>query len=82
MVDVRNPAEQDDGVIDGAITIPLPSLLERADELDRARRTIVYCATGVRSSIAASLLRTKGFTDVADILGGYDAWRAAALAIS
>jgi rhodanese-related sulfurtransferase len=31
----------------------------------------------VRSSIAASLLRSKGFTDVADVLGGFDAWVAA-----
>jgi rhodanese-related sulfurtransferase len=82
LVDVRNLAEHDVGVIDGAISIPLPTLLERLNELDRARPTVVYCATGVRSSIAASLLRTKGFTDVADILGGYDAWRAAALPTS
>jgi rhodanese-related sulfurtransferase len=77
VVDVRNPTEHDVGVIDGAITIPLPTLLERSKELDRARPTVVYCATGVRSSIAASLLRTKGFAEVADILGGYDAWHAA-----
>ena len=82
LVDVRNPTEHEIGVIDGAITIPLPTLLERLDELDRARPTVVYCATGVRSSIAASLLRTKGFAEVADILGGYDAWRAAALTTS
>jgi rhodanese-related sulfurtransferase len=79
VIDVRNPPEQEVGVIDGAISIPLSTLLERSSELDRTRRTIVYCATGVRSSIAASLLRTKGFAEVADILGGYDAWRAAPL---
>jgi rhodanese-related sulfurtransferase len=82
VVDVRNPAEHGVGVIDGAITIPLPTLLERSNELDRARRTVVYCATGVRSSIAASLLRTKGFAEVADLLGGYDAWRAGSLTTS
>ena len=40
------------------------------------RSPIVYCASGVRSSIAASLLRAKGFRLVADILGGYGAWKA------
>ncbi|MBI5736154.1 MAG: rhodanese-like domain-containing protein, partial [Mycolicibacterium neoaurum] len=36
--------------------------------------TVVYCAGGYRSSVAASLLRAHGFTDVSDILGGYGAW--------
>ena len=74
IVDVRNPAEHQSGVIDGAITLPLPRLLDEHARLERDRSIIVYCASGVRSSIAASLLRAKGFTDVSDILGGYDAW--------
>ena len=35
--------------------------------------TVVYCAGGYRSSIAASLLREAGFADVSDVLGGYAA---------
>jgi rhodanese-related sulfurtransferase len=34
----------------------------------------VYCATGYRSSIGASLLRAAGFEDVSDLRGGYEAW--------
>src|SRR5205823_2882760 len=34
-----------------------------------------YCAGGYRSSIAASVLRANGFTDVADLIGGYAAWQ-------
>ncbi len=45
-------------------------------ELDPAKPTVVYCAGGYRSSVAASLLRHNGFTDVSDILGGYGAWEA------
>jgi rhodanese-related sulfurtransferase len=41
----------------------------------------LYCAGGYRSSIAASLLRAHGFERVADILGGFEAWRAADLPI-
>jgi rhodanese-related sulfurtransferase len=76
ILDVRNPGEQVDGVIPGARSMPLPTLLARLDELDRTAPTVVYCATGVRSSIAASLLREKGFLTVADVLGGYPAWAA------
>jgi rhodanese-related sulfurtransferase len=77
LVDVRNPGELQEGAIPGAVNIPLPTLLERADTLDPAAPTVVYCASGVRSSIAASLLRTKGFAVVADVLGGYAAWASA-----
>ena len=37
----------------------------------------MYCAGGYRSAIAASALSAHGFTLVADIIGGYDAWNAA-----
>jgi rhodanese-related sulfurtransferase/glyoxylase-like metal-dependent hydrolase (beta-lactamase superfamily II) len=81
VVDVRNPAEQEGGVVPGAVPIPLPSLLDRLEELDPDRPALVYCAGGYRSSVAASLLRAHGFERVADILGGFDAWRAAHLPI-
>ncbi|HKY76289.1 MAG TPA: MBL fold metallo-hydrolase [Acidimicrobiia bacterium] len=77
IVDVRNPGEQEDGVIPGARLIPLAALLRRVDELDPATTTVVYCAGGYRSSIAASALTAHGFTLVADVLGGYDAWKVA-----
>jgi hydroxyacylglutathione hydrolase len=77
LVDVRNPGEQEGGVIPGARRIPLAALLRRIDELDPSMTTIVYCAGGYRSAIAASALTAHGFTLVADILGGYDAWKAA-----
>jgi glyoxylase-like metal-dependent hydrolase (beta-lactamase superfamily II)/rhodanese-related sulfurtransferase len=77
LVDVRNPGEQADGVIPGAVRIPLAALIGRIGELDPAATTVVYCAGGYRSSIAASALAARGFSKVADLLGGYDAWKAA-----
>jgi hydroxyacylglutathione hydrolase len=74
IVDVRNPGETATGTIPGAITIPVGQLPGRLDELDAALPTVVYCAGGYRSSVAASLLRQRGFVDVSDILGGYAAW--------
>ena len=76
VVDVRNPGEQAEGAIAGAVSIPLPRLLDDLATLDPSEPTVVYCASGVRSSIAASVLRAKGFSPVADLLGGYAAWAA------
>jgi hydroxyacylglutathione hydrolase len=77
IVDVRNPGEVAAGTIPGALAIPVGQLPNRLDELDTARPTVVYCAGGYRSSVAASLLRHHGFLDVSDIIGGYGAWSAA-----
>jgi glyoxylase-like metal-dependent hydrolase (beta-lactamase superfamily II)/rhodanese-related sulfurtransferase len=74
IVDVRNPGEVAAGTIPNAITIPVGQLPARLGELDPSLPTVVYCAGGYRSSVAASLLRQKGFADVSDILGGYGAW--------
>jgi hydroxyacylglutathione hydrolase len=73
LVDIRNAGEVANGMLDGARHIPLAELKRRVGELDAARPTVVYCAGGYRSSIAASLLRSEGFDDVSDILGGYNA---------
>jgi glyoxylase-like metal-dependent hydrolase (beta-lactamase superfamily II)/rhodanese-related sulfurtransferase len=74
MVDVRNPGEAAAGMIPGAINIPVGQLTDRVGELDPRKPTVVYCAGGYRSSVAASLLRRRGFADVSDLLGGYNAW--------
>jgi glyoxylase-like metal-dependent hydrolase (beta-lactamase superfamily II)/rhodanese-related sulfurtransferase len=74
VIDVRNPGEVAAGIIPNAVPIPVGQLPTRLGELDPARPTVVYCAGGYRSSVAASLLRANGFTDVSDILGGFGAW--------
>ena len=73
IVDVRNPGEAETGSATGARLMPLPNLLDRVDELDPGRPTIVYCAGGYRSSTAASLLRALGFASVAEVFGGFGA---------
>ena len=76
IVDVRNPGELDQGSVPGARSVPLPRLLDELGELDPQAVTVVYCAGGYRSSIAASLLAARGWRDVSDLLGGYAAWKA------
>jgi len=75
LVDVRNPGEVQLGTIAGARHISLPALLSNLDQLDPAAPTVVFCAGGYRSAIASSLLRSHGFTDVSDLIGGYTAWQ-------
>jgi glyoxylase-like metal-dependent hydrolase (beta-lactamase superfamily II)/rhodanese-related sulfurtransferase len=74
VVDVRNAGELGRGVIPGFVHIPLAALMDRLDELEPDLPTVVHCASGYRSSIAASLLAARGFRDVSDLLGGYEAW--------
>jgi glyoxylase-like metal-dependent hydrolase (beta-lactamase superfamily II)/rhodanese-related sulfurtransferase len=76
LLDVRNPGEMGLGAIPGAQSAPLPKLVDAIEELDPTRPTVTYCASGARSSVAASMLTSRGFTDVSDVLGGFDAWRA------
>jgi glyoxylase-like metal-dependent hydrolase (beta-lactamase superfamily II)/rhodanese-related sulfurtransferase len=77
LIDVRNPGEVQLGSIDGARNVPLARLTTDLDSLDRDRPTVVFCAGGYRSAIAASTLTANGFGDVSDLLGGFDAWSAA-----
>lgn len=76
LLDVRNPGELAEGAIPGAWHIPLAQLPHRLTEIPPNRPVVAYCAGGYRSSVAASLLRRAGHTDVSDLLGGYSAWTA------
>jgi glyoxylase-like metal-dependent hydrolase (beta-lactamase superfamily II)/rhodanese-related sulfurtransferase/ubiquinone/menaquinone biosynthesis C-methylase UbiE len=79
LIDVRGPAETAGGMLPGATAIPLAGLTDAFRRLDPAVPVVVYCASGYRSSIAASLLRAAGYNNVSDLLGGYQAWAGAGL---
>ena len=74
LVDVRSPGELERGRIDGARNIPVAALSDRIGELDPEAPTVVHCAGGYRSILASSYLEAHGFTDVSDLLGGFQAW--------
>ncbi|MEU3564555.1 MBL fold metallo-hydrolase [Kitasatospora sp. NPDC006786] len=74
LLDVRGPGEtQDKGTLPGARLLPLPELLARLGELPTDQPLTVICAGGNRSSVAASVLRARGFEAV-DLRGGFAAW--------
>jgi len=82
VVDVRAPLEREAKQIRDSINLPLNHLAESLNTLPRDRALLVHCAGGYRSSIAASLLKKRGFEPVAEIAGGIAAWEAARLPLS
>jgi hydroxyacylglutathione hydrolase len=76
VLDVRRPQEWQRFHLAGAISIPLAQLPQRLGELDRAAEWTVICASGYRSTIAASLLQRAGLR-VRNSTGGMDAYRTA-----
>lgn len=72
LLDVRSPGEVSRGCLPGAKNIPVQSLSGRLGELEKDRAVVVYCASGMRSSRAAGVLKGAGF-DVHD-LGPMSAW--------
>jgi glyoxylase-like metal-dependent hydrolase (beta-lactamase superfamily II)/rhodanese-related sulfurtransferase len=81
VLDVRELGEiENSGAIEGSQRIPLGSLKSRLAEVDREKILVVHCKGGYRSSIATSILKHAGFRDVANLIGGFDAWKTAGLA--
>jgi hydroxyacylglutathione hydrolase len=78
-LDVRTPTEREAKSIAGSISVPLSQLLDRIGELPKDRPLLVYCAGGYRSSIAASLLASRGFPSVSEMAGGIAGWETAHL---
>jgi rhodanese-related sulfurtransferase/predicted metal-dependent enzyme (double-stranded beta helix superfamily) len=81
VVDVRTAGEYRDKHIAGSLHVPLNRLRQRLDDLPRHRKLVVHCASGYRSSIAASLLERHGLMHHADLVGGLVAWETAGLAM-
>ena len=85
-LDVREPVEWEHHIA-GAVQVPRGLLEFAADpasprhkpELDPTRRVIVYCRSGVRAALAAFTLKTLGYENVANLEGGFSAWKEAGL---
>ena len=77
ILDVREPSEVSAGAIEGSVRIPLSQVKARSRELDPSKLLVVHCKSGYRSSIATSLLRRDGFRDIANLTGGFEAWKSA-----
>ena len=89
LVDIRSESQRErDGCVSGAAAFPRNVLEWRADPTspahdprfaDFGRRVIVMCDEGYQSSLAAETLQRLGFEAATDLIGGFQAWRAAGL---
>jgi len=77
LLDVRTPEEYAEGHIKGAKLIPIQQLAEHLNEVPHDKQVYVYCKSGGRSSRASKLLASNGFSNIENIKGGFDAWKAA-----
>jgi rhodanese-related sulfurtransferase/rubrerythrin len=75
LLDVRQPWEYEEEHIPGATLIPLPQLNDQYQKLDPEKPTLVHCAIGGRSRVAAQLLSGLGFKEVYNLAGGIKAFQ-------
>jgi hydroxyacylglutathione hydrolase len=75
VLDVRAAQEWNHDHLEGAVHVPLPQLLRRIGGISRSAPLTVVCASGYRSSIAASLLESEGFERLVNVMGGMYAVR-------
>jgi hydroxyacylglutathione hydrolase len=75
VLDVRDDAEWNMGHIRGSFHIYVGHIEERLAEIPAAKPVAVLCSVGHRASLAASLLKRKGYKNVSVVLGSITAWR-------
>jgi len=75
IVDVREPFEHDLANIGGTL-IPLGDLPNQLQQIEQYKNeeVIVYCRSGNRSGNACNYLKTQGFTNVRNLVGGITRW--------
>lgn len=82
ILDVREPMEWEIGHVPGAMLISLGQLRQEMHRLPQQAHIAVICESGIRSSIAASILLAAGFEDVANVVDGTRGYRQAGLPLT
>ena len=77
LLDVRDADERSEFSIDGSQHVYVGELNERWKELDKARHYTLMCASGMRATVAAGWLASRGFEKLDIYLGSMGAWKAA-----
>ncbi len=74
LLDCRDADEREISVLPNDVHIQMAQIADRYPELDPEKETIVYCRTGNRSDAVARFLRSAGFRNVRNLLGGINDW--------
>ena len=77
LLDVRESDEWRQGHLEGAIPLPRGFLEIKVESAipDKNTPIVTYCAGGVRSLLAAKVMREMGYQNVTSMAGGYGAWK-------
>jgi sulfur-carrier protein adenylyltransferase/sulfurtransferase len=77
LIDVREGSEWEEGHIPGALHVSRSYLEQNIEGAapDRDAPVVLYCAGGVRSLFTAQAMQDMGYTDVASMAGGFQAWK-------
>jgi glyoxylase-like metal-dependent hydrolase (beta-lactamase superfamily II)/rhodanese-related sulfurtransferase len=73
VIDVRKPGEFEAEHMEGAKSIPLDFINNSMGEFPKNHPFILHCAGGYRSVIAASILKSRGYDAIIDVIGGFSA---------
>ena len=71
LIDIREPYEHEEGYIEGSINIPMGDFLEKINELDKSKETIIYCNTGRRSKPVVYMTHKLHNITLYNLEGGY-----------
>ncbi|MGI0071628.1 MAG: rhodanese-like domain-containing protein [Thermoplasmata archaeon] len=74
LLDVREPDERELAHIEPSHHIPMREVPQRLIEIPRDREVVVYCHAGGRSATIVAYLESRGYSQVANLHGGIDAW--------
>src|SRR3954471_20560500 len=74
-VDIRDPASYGEAHIPGALHLTDANVQEFVQNADKKKPVVVYCYHGNSSMGAAGYLLENGFSEVASMAGGFEAWR-------
>jgi rhodanese-related sulfurtransferase len=81
LIDVREASEFATGTIEGAVNVPVRTLIKSLDKLpaDKTAPVVLICASGHRGMMSIVALNLLGYTNVKNLAGGLNAWKAANL---
>ena len=79
VIDIRQPAELNAGIIPGAEALPMHIIPLRMNEFKRDEKLIMVCRSGGRSAQACMYLQQQGYENVFNLRGGMMAWAGSGL---
>ena len=77
LIDVREPAENEENKIEKeteSYLFPLAEIEDKVDDLDPQREYVLYCRSGNRSAEALEFMNDMGFQNVKHLKGGIIEW--------